>query len=82
MLDLTSTRWCPAGPVCRVCGAGGGLHVVTARVLVGVLCVTVCPACAPVPVPAEAGLVALVVAHCQHLRIGLDTMVAALARAT
>lgn len=85
LVDLDDTGRCPTDSACAGCGVpagegvGGGLVVVTAGTGVGVVCLSLCPACCEagrVPRMAVVTAALAAVEHCEHLGIDLDQMAA------
>lgn len=79
---LFFTDGCVRADRCLACGAGVDLAVQTATTPVGVVCMTLCPACTSVGVvPRRMGMaeaVTMSLDHCVHLGITADDMDAAM----
>jgi hypothetical protein len=74
-VDLGDTSRCPTGKRCGGCGGRTRLMPATADTPVGVLCLTLCPACVrhhvlPTFYPVTA--MEAVAVHCEHLGLDLD----------
>jgi hypothetical protein len=81
LIDIDDTSRCPVAAECATCGALLDLAVITADTLVGVLCATLCGACAAagdLPRYSSWGAaIRAVLAHCGHLGVDADEAVAA-----
>lgn len=75
MIRLYDTTRCPTAATCETCGSTDGLVVVTARTMVGVLCLTLCGRCRQaedVPARGAYDAVRAVLAHCEHVGVTAD----------
>ena len=76
--DLDDTTQCPVGERCENCSSPDKPAVSTAECAVGVYCLTLCPACEELPPPQPPGgwrgATERVLAHCEHLGIGIEEM--------
>ena len=82
--DLDDTTRCPVAAACFDCRATYGLAVVTVQTVVGVYCITLCPAdrVRPVGGTSAAEAVRRALDHCAHLGITVDQMSAQLEEET
>jgi hypothetical protein len=83
VIDLDDTNSCERASACLVCHAGDDLAVQTAATPVGVICLTLCPACTDagkLPRLGMAEAVTMSLDHCRHLGITADAMGSAMAK--
>ena len=74
-MDLDDTSRCPLDQRCAGCGGQTRLMPATVDTPVGVLCLTMCPACVlhqVLPAFTWSGAALAVGAHCEHLGVDLD----------
>lgn len=80
-IDLDDVGGCPVAASCAGCGATDGLAVVTADVVIGVICMTLCRPCTAhgceLPRLSVSDAAHRVCEHCTHLGVDLDQAAAA-----